>query len=68
MRDGLTVADTAIDIAGEIQGGDAGRCTDIGRRRKDQTRPNTNVPLVPPKPNEFFTATSMVMSRAVLAQ
>ena len=31
-------------------------------------RLNTSVPLVPPKPKLFFTATSMVMSRAVLAQ
>lgn len=33
-----------------------------------QTRLKTSVPLVPPKPNEFFIATSIFMSRAVLAQ
>ncbi|XHO04142.1 hypothetical protein ACEQUB_01009 [Ralstonia syzygii] len=31
-------------------------------------RRNTSVPLVPPKPKLFFTATSIFMSRAVLAQ
>ena len=31
-------------------------------------RLNTSVPLVPPNPNEFFSAMSMRMSRAVLAQ
>ena len=31
-------------------------------------RLNTSVPLVPPKPKLFFTATSIFMSRAVLAQ
>lgn len=35
---------------------------------KLQIRLNTSVPFVPPKPNEFFIATSMRMSRAVLAQ
>ena len=34
----------------------------------NQTRLNTNVPLVPPKPKLFLTATSIFMSRAVLAQ
>ena len=33
-----------------------------------QTRRNTSVPLVPPKPKLFFTATSIFMSRAALAQ
>lgn len=33
-----------------------------------QTRLNTSVPLVPPKPKLFFTATSIFMSRAVFAQ
>ncbi len=34
----------------------------------NQTRLNTSVPLVPPKPKLFLTATSIFMSRAVLAQ
>lgn len=34
----------------------------------NQTRLNTSVPLVPPKPKLFFTATSIFISRAVLAQ
>ena len=33
-----------------------------------QMRLKTSVPLVPPKPNEFFSATSMRISRAVFAQ
>lgn len=33
-----------------------------------QALPKTKVPLVPPKPNEFFTAMSIFISRAVLAQ
>lgn len=37
-------------------------------RRRDQMRLNTRVPLVPPKPKLFFTAYSIFMSRAVLAQ
>ncbi len=38
------------------------------QRRQNQIRRNTNVPLVPPKPKLFFTATSIFISRAVLAQ
>ncbi len=33
-----------------------------------QTRRNTSVPLVPPKPKLFFTATSIFIARASLAQ
>jgi len=33
-----------------------------------QTRLKTSVPFVPPNPNEFFSATSIFISRAVLAQ
>ena len=36
--------------------------------KKHQMRLNTSVPLVPPKPKLFFTATSIFRSRAVLAQ
>ena len=42
-----------------------------GRLRVDarQTRRlMTSVPFVPPNPNEFFSATSIFMSRAVFAQ
>lgn len=35
---------------------------------RSQIRLNTSVPLVPPKPKLFFTATSILASRAVLAQ
>ena len=34
----------------------------------DQTRRSSNVPLVPPKPNEFDSAASIFIGRAVLAQ
>jgi hypothetical protein len=33
-----------------------------------QARRNSSVPFVPPKPKLFFTATSIFISRAVLAQ
>ncbi len=33
-----------------------------------QSRLKTRVPFVPPKPNEFFSATSIFIDRAVLAQ
>jgi len=50
-------------------GGDA--CMAAAERRtqrRDQMRLNTRVPLVPPKPKLFFTAYSIFMSRAALAQ
>ena len=34
----------------------------------DQARLKTSVPFVPPNPNEFFSATSIFISRAVFAQ
>ncbi len=37
-------------------------------RMRSQTRRKTSVPLVPPKPKLFFTATSIFISRAVFAQ
>jgi hypothetical protein len=37
-------------------------------RQANQTRLNTSVPFVPPNPKEFFSATSIFISRAVLAQ
>ena len=33
-----------------------------------QMRLKTSVPFVPPKPNEFFNATSMRIARAAFAQ
>jgi hypothetical protein len=41
-----------------------------GEQRNVQTyrSANTKLPLVPPKPNEFFTAYSIFISRATLAQ
>lgn|GEM_PF-2557800 len=35
---------------------------------RDQARLKTSVPFVPPNPNEFFSATSIFISRAVFAQ
>lgn len=40
----------------------------ITKRSGDQARLKTSVPFVPPNPNEFFSATSIFISRAVLAQ
>ncbi len=45
-----------------------GRFNPDPAERAAQTRLNTSVPLVPPKPKLFFTATSIFRSRAVLAQ
>jgi hypothetical protein len=75
MRDGLTSADTAIDIGCFQSDEGAGRVTDVIARPEktnahsldrngrlkvrsdiDQIFAKTKVPLVPPKPNEFFTA------------
>lgn len=39
-----------------------------GEPKDNQTFLNTKVPLVPPKPKLFFTATLMGIWRAVLAQ
>ena len=36
--------------------------------RRGYSRLNTSVPFVPPKPNEFFSATSIRISRATFAQ
>ena len=38
------------------------------RDARRQTRLKTNVPLVPPKPKLFFTAYSIFIARASLAQ
>ncbi len=40
----------------------------VTKRSGDQARLKTSVPFVPPNPNEFFSATSIFISRAVLAQ
>jgi len=40
----------------------------ITKRSGDQARLKTSVPFVPPNPNEFFSATSIFISRAVFAQ
>jgi hypothetical protein len=45
-----------------------GACMGSAAGRGVQTRLNTRVPLVPPKPKLFFTAYSIFISRAVLAQ
>ena len=44
------------------------RFDDVWGAAPDQTRLKTSDPLVPPKPKLFFTATSIFMLRAVLAQ
>jgi hypothetical protein len=42
--------------------------TTAGTVSNGQARLNTSVPFVPPNPNEFFSATSIFISRAVFAQ
>ena len=39
-----------------------------GESEPPQARRKTSVPLVPPKPKLFFTATSIFIGRAALAQ
>ena len=54
------------------RGKDLAGCTTSASKamldRAQVWRLKTSVPLVPPKPKLFFTATSMRASRAVLAQ
>lgn len=66
IRDGRTKADTAIDMAVEFAEG----VLPLSQREGvgNQTLPKMSVPFVPPKPNEFFTATLMGMLRAAFAQ
>ena len=70
-RDGNTTTDTAIDIR-ELSKRAAWdtAATVVGPQITTwrQILPKTMVPLVPPKPNEFFTAILISMSRARLAQ
>ena len=68
MRDGLTSAEVAIDIRNQVVEKSASPSSAMRRCAMDQTLPKTRLPLVPPKPNEFFKATLMGISRAVLAQ
>lgn len=51
-----------------VTGGGAREITATGAEPLQAARLKTRVPLVPPKPKLFFTATSIFMSRAVLAQ
>jgi hypothetical protein len=44
------------------------RTLTAGAARTAQKRRKTSVPLVPPKPKLFFTATSIFIGRAWLAQ
>ena len=46
----------------------AGALCMANEETKAQARLNTSVPLVPPKPKLFLTATSILRSRASLAQ
>ena len=50
------------------KGADTAGALRIAARGRVHTRRRTSVPLVPPKPKLFFTARSILMSRAVLAQ
>lgn len=68
MREGLTSAEVAMDIKNQGEEKSASPSSAMRRCAMDQTLPKTRLPLVPPKPNEFFKATLMGISRAVLAQ
>ena len=59
-RAGATQPDAALARIGKDRPGEPG----VGH----QIRRKTSVPLVPPKPKEFFSATSIFICRAVLAQ
>ena len=61
----LTGGGVRIKTQGPVAG--SGRASS-GLARVQAARLNTSVPLVPPKPKLFFTATSIFMSRAVFAQ
>lgn len=65
VRDVRTVTVVAIDMRGE----DTSFASSCGAKEaRDQTLPKMRVPLVPPNPKEFFTATLIGILRAVLAQ
>lgn len=63
-----TTYDTAEARSEKRCGRPAGASNGLVKRCGRQTRLNTSVPLVPPKPKLFFTATSIFISRAVFAQ
>ncbi|MDB5771709.1 MAG: hypothetical protein JWM42_2083 [Burkholderia sp.] len=62
--EGFTTADTAMDMMGER----SGRFLRKEGNGWNQILPKMRVPFVPPKPNEFFTAMLIGISRALLAQ
>nr|WKF56808.1 hypothetical protein HUO10_001276 [Paraburkholderia busanensis] len=61
-------APSTVSGSGEPAGLAGGVDWRVTQRSDDQARLNTSVPFVPPNPNEFFSATSIFISRAVLAQ
>lgn len=61
-------APSGIADSGETAGRTGGVDWRITKRSDDHVRLKTSVPFVPPNPNEFFSATSIFISRAVLAQ
>ena len=67
IRDGCTMADTAIDMT-EMGVKLEHSPPHVGGERGDQILPKTRLPFVPPKPNEFLTAILIGILRAVLAQ
>lgn len=68
LEQAIAVVKAAIEHRDPI----VGYAIDPGSKRRpdhsetgNQTRRNTNVPLVPPKPNELLSTTSNRISRAV---
>jgi hypothetical protein len=68
IREGLTSAEVAIDIRNQFGEKSASPPSAMRRCAMNQGLAKIRLPLVPPKPNEFFKATLIGISRAVLAQ
>ena len=70
ILEGRSTVETAMDMEWESCGGGYRRppLSEWQAAFENQILPKTSVPFVPPKPNEFFTAILIGISRAVLAQ
>ena len=64
----VATAGSRVTTQRQAQPGLHATLTAGAERTVDQTRRKTSVPLVPPKPKLFFTATSIFICRASLAQ
>ena len=68
IREGRTSAEVAIDIRNQRREKSASPSSAMRRCACGQTLAKIRLPFVPPKPNEFFRATLIGISRAALAQ